>query len=116
VVPRPIVDAFHQFLATVPDMARHLVINGDLFDFWFEYGTVIPRSAFPTLAALDAIRRAGVRLTITGGNHDRWSRGFWQRELGASFHSPASAPSSPTATAWTALSDRGCCRRSLGFR
>ncbi len=85
-VPRPIVDAFHQFLATVPDMARHLVINGDLFDFWFEYGTVIPRSAFPTLAALDAIRRAGVRLTITGGNHDRWSRGFWQRELGASFH------------------------------
>lgn len=88
-VPRPVVDAFHRFLGAVPDLATHLVINGDLFDFWFEYRTVIPRSAFPTLAALHAVRRAGVRLTITGGNHDRWSRGFWEHELGASFHRDA---------------------------
>ncbi len=80
------VDAFHEFLAAVPDLTEHLVINGDLFDFWFEYRTVIPRSAFSTLAALATVRGAGVRLTITGGNHDRWGRSFWERELGAAFH------------------------------
>ncbi len=67
-------------------MGDHLVLNGDLFDFWFEYRSVIPRSAFPTLVALATVRRRGVRLTVTGGNHDRWGGPFWQEELGASFH------------------------------
>ena len=67
-------------------MGDHLVLNGDLFAFWFEYRSVIPRSAFTTLAALATVRRRGVRLTVTGGNHDRWGGPFWQDELGASFH------------------------------
>jgi UDP-2,3-diacylglucosamine hydrolase len=77
---------FHRLLEMVPDLANHLVINGDLFDFWFEYGRVIPRDAFPTLAALSQVRKAGVELTITGGNHDRWGGDFWSREMGARFH------------------------------
>ncbi len=67
-------------------MANHLVINGDLFDFWFEYRSVISRSAFPTLAALAELRGAGVELTVTGGNHDRWGGGFWAVELGGTFY------------------------------
>lgn len=78
--------AFHRFLTTVPDLADHLIINGDLFEFWFEYRDVIPRAAFPTLAALAALRRAGVRLTLTGGNHDRWGGAFWRDQLDAAFH------------------------------
>ncbi|MDH3495787.1 MAG: UDP-2,3-diacylglucosamine diphosphatase [Gemmatimonadota bacterium] len=84
--PPEVTDAFHRFLDAVPALAGHLVINGDLFDFWFEYRAVIPRRAFPVLSALDRLRRAGVRLTLTGGNHDRWGGDFWQRELGAAFH------------------------------
>jgi UDP-2,3-diacylglucosamine hydrolase len=79
-------DRFHEFLTTVPARASHLVINGDLFEFWFEYKSVIPRRAYPTLEALGALRRAGVRLTVTGGNHDRWGGAFWTEELGATFH------------------------------
>jgi UDP-2,3-diacylglucosamine hydrolase len=78
--------AFFRFLDAVPNLARHLVINGDLFDFWFEYATVIPRHAFPVLAALDRVRRAGVTLTLTGGNHDRWGGTFWGAEIEAAFH------------------------------
>ena len=81
-----VVDAFHRFLRNVPKMGRHLVINGDLFDFWFEYRSVIPRTVFPTLAALADVIRAGVRVTITGGNHDRWGGRFWREQLGAEFH------------------------------
>lgn len=76
----------HDFLDAVPQAGDHLILNGDLFEFWFEYSSVIPRRAFPTLARLAAARHRGVRLTVTGGNHDRWGRGFWQQELGAAFH------------------------------
>jgi UDP-2,3-diacylglucosamine hydrolase len=78
-------EAFLRFLDAVPDLGRHLVVNGDLFDFWFEYRTVIPRRAFPALAALRRARDRGVAITLTGGNHDRWGGAFWEGELGATF-------------------------------
>jgi UDP-2,3-diacylglucosamine hydrolase len=80
-------DSFHRFLRAVPDLGDHLLINGDLFEFWFEYRQVIPRSAFATLSVLAEVREKGVRLTVMGGNHDRWGLGFWSDELGAEFHS-----------------------------
>jgi UDP-2,3-diacylglucosamine hydrolase len=65
------------------------VVNGDLFDFWFEYRTVIPRAAFPTLAELRGVVAAGVNVVVTGGNHDRWGGEFWREHVGVTFH-PAS--------------------------
>ena len=85
--PATVTQSFHRFLEHVPDLATHLVVNGDLFDFWFEYRRVIPRHAFPTLAALAQLRKAGVSLTVSGGNHDRWGGDFWSEELGAAFYS-----------------------------
>ena len=78
--------AFQRFLADVPKLSNHLIINGDLFDFWFEDRTVIPRGVFPILASLWDLVRRGVRVTVTGGNHDRWGGRFWREQLGAEFH------------------------------
>jgi UDP-2,3-diacylglucosamine hydrolase len=69
----------------VPRLGNHLVLAGDLFDFWFEYRSVIPASAFPILSALDTLRAGGVRLSVLGGNHDRWGGDFWRTHLGAIF-------------------------------
>jgi len=80
------VGAFHRFVRAVPRPGDHVLIIGDLFDFWFEYRTVIPRFAFTTLAVLLGLRDAGVRITVVGGNHDRWGGPFWEREVGATFH------------------------------
>jgi UDP-2,3-diacylglucosamine hydrolase len=77
---------FLRFLATIPDLGTQLVINGDLFEFWFEYGSVIPRRAFPVLSALRQLVLGGVTLTVTVGNHDRWGGSFWREEVGAAFH------------------------------
>lgn len=88
-VPASVAEAFRAFLLEVPRPGDHLIINGDLFDFWFEYRSVIPRHAFPTLAALDHTRRRDVRVTLIGGNHDRWGGSFWERELGLAFHARA---------------------------
>ncbi len=84
--PPELARAFHRFLERVPDLGSHLIINGDLFEFWFEYREVIPKGAFPTLEALGRVRRAGVGLTVTGGNHDRWGGAFWRDEFDAAFH------------------------------
>jgi len=78
--------AFQRFLVDVPKLGRHLVLNGDLFEFWFEYRSVIPRGVFPVLASLWDVVRQGVRLTVTGGNHDRWGGRFWREQMGADYH------------------------------
>lgn len=75
----------HRFLETVPALGDHLLIAGDLFEFLFVHARTLPRSAFPTLAALTRLRARSVALSVLGGNHDRWARDLWERELDATF-------------------------------
>jgi UDP-2,3-diacylglucosamine hydrolase len=85
-VPPAIESAFHTFLEAVPDMGDMLLINGDLFDFWFEYGSVIPRRHFGTVAKLHTLVARGIPITFVGGNHDRWGGDFLIKDLGVAFH------------------------------
>ena len=85
-VPRATETAFHAFLDAVPDLGDALLINGDLFDFWFEYGAVIPRRHFGTAAKLQTLRARGIPVTFVGGNHDRWGGDFLTQDLGIAFH------------------------------
>lgn len=62
--------------------AGSLVINGDLFDFWFEWRTVIPRRAFRVLAALRAITDHGIPVVWTAGNHDCWGGEVLRQDVG----------------------------------
>lgn len=57
-----------------------LFILGDLFDFWFEYKTVIPKTAFGFLASLDATAAEGTPVYYIGGNHDFWLCDFLDKE------------------------------------
>lgn len=74
--------ALLEFLAGVPDLARDLLINGDLFDFWFEYDTVILSRYFQVLRVLADLVEAGVRIRMLGGNHDSWGGRFLTDEIG----------------------------------
>ncbi len=85
-VPSAVQAAFHRFLEAVPDLGDALLINGDLFDFWFEYGAVIPRKHFGSVAKLQALRARGVPITFVGGNHDRWGGDFLTQDLGIAYH------------------------------
>ncbi|HKW40236.1 MAG TPA: UDP-2,3-diacylglucosamine diphosphatase [Gemmatimonadales bacterium] len=89
-VPPAVAAAFHRFLDALPELGDALVINGDLFDFWFEYRAVIPRRHFATVAKLQAARERGIPITFVGGNHDRWGGDFLIRDLGIAF-SPGEA-------------------------
>jgi len=76
--------ALLSFLEAVPDLGDCLLVNGDLFDFWFSYARVIPRRGFHVAAALARLRRR-VPIVMVGGNHDRWGGDFWQRDIGMEF-------------------------------
>ncbi len=107
--------ALSRFLGRVSGMADHLVIGGDLFEFWMEYRAVIPREAFPTLAALAEVRSAGVALTVIGGNHDRWGGAFWRDHLDAAFHPEAAELELAGFKAYVAHGD-GIAEAELGAR
>jgi UDP-2,3-diacylglucosamine hydrolase len=72
------------FLRALPGRAASLLINCDLFEFWFEWKTVVPRSGVRVLAALMDLRDAGVPVTMLAGNHDCWG-GDVLREAGVDF-------------------------------
>ena len=85
-VPPAVAATFHRFLDAVPDLGDALLINGDLFDFWFEYRAVIPRRHFRTVAKLERLRARNVAITFVGGNHDRWGGDFLINDLGIAFY------------------------------
>jgi UDP-2,3-diacylglucosamine hydrolase len=71
------------FLEYARRHAGSVVINGDLFDFWFEWRTVMPRGHVRVLGALAAIADGGTPLMMTAGNHDAWGGDVLTREIGA---------------------------------
>jgi UDP-2,3-diacylglucosamine hydrolase len=81
-VPAETERAFRRFLDHAADHAAALLINGDLFDFWFEYRSVILREHFRVVAKLADLVEAGVPVTFVGGNHDAWAGSFLRDEVG----------------------------------
>lgn len=85
VAPPAVEEALLEFFDACPGLGDCLLINGDLFDFWFTYSRVIPRRGFHVAAAL--ARLAGrMPIIMVGGNHDRWDSQFWEHDLGLHFH------------------------------
>lgn len=81
-VPESTERAFRRFLEQEASGASGLLINGDLFDFWFEYRTVIPRAHYRVLATLTSLVEAGVPVWFVGGNHDAWVGSFLEQDVG----------------------------------
>jgi len=77
--------SFVGFLRGLVGRASSLVINGDLFDFWFEWKTVIPRRSFRALAALAELRDAGVSILWVAGNHDCWGGEILREDVGVDY-------------------------------
>jgi len=79
----------HDFLKSLEGRAASLHVVGDLFDFWFEYGTAVPRQHFDTLATLRRLREAGVEITLMNGNHDFYLGPFLRDDMGFATHDGA---------------------------
>lgn len=73
------------FLRQKRELGGSLLLNGDVFDFWFEWRTVIPRVGFRVLAAIAALREAGVPVVWLAGNHDCWGADVLRDDVGADY-------------------------------
>lgn len=73
------------FLRDIRRDAKTLVINGDLFDFWFEWKRVIPRAGYRVLAALADLADDGVRIVWIAGNHDCWGGEVLRTDVGVDY-------------------------------
>jgi len=84
-VPPRTEEAFRRWLLHVKESGSRLIINGDLFDFWFEYRRVIPGEHVRVLALLADLVESGVPVLVMGGNHDWWGGDFLRQRIGVDF-------------------------------
>lgn len=77
--------AFLSWLERAADSASWIVLNGDLFDFWFEYRAGTTRGYGAVLTALRRIVDGGVPITLMGGNHDWWGGPYLREQVGVEF-------------------------------
>jgi UDP-2,3-diacylglucosamine hydrolase len=78
---------FVAWLDEVKKDAEAIFLLGDLFDFWFEYKTVIPKGFVRVLGKLAEISDSGIPIYFFVGNHDLWMNDYFQKELNISvFH------------------------------
>jgi UDP-2,3-diacylglucosamine hydrolase len=70
-----------QFLNQIKNTAAEIFIVGDMFDFWYEYKTVVPKGYVRLLGKLAELSDAGVKLHFFVGNHDMWMKTYLQTEL-----------------------------------
>lgn len=64
----------------------HLVVLGDLFDFWFEYKHAIPKEHTDVLLMLRELVQRGIQIDYVSGNHDFWMDDYFEKQIGAHLH------------------------------
>ncbi len=75
-----------RFLRRLPNDAKSVAINGDLFDFWFEWKHVVPRAGVRVLGELSRLVDAGIPVLWIAGNHDCWGGDVLRQDLGVDYH------------------------------
>jgi len=73
------------FFRHVATSGGSLIVNGDLFEFWFEWKSVMPRQGFRAVAALADVVDAGVPVTMIAGNHDCWGGEILREDVGVDY-------------------------------
>jgi UDP-2,3-diacylglucosamine hydrolase len=71
--------------------ADHLVLLGDIFDFWFDYPHFRLNGYDALLAGLDQVRAAGTVIHFVGGNHDIWAADYFRQRYACHTFDTASA-------------------------
>ncbi|KAA0991407.1 UDP-2,3-diacylglucosamine diphosphatase [Dyadobacter aurulentus] len=74
------------WLEAIENDAQTIFLVGDIFDFWFEYKTVVPKGFVRLLGKLAELSDKGIELIIFTGNHDMWMSGYLTEEIGASIY------------------------------
>ncbi|PSR04032.1 MAG: UDP-2,3-diacylglucosamine hydrolase [Bacteroidetes bacterium SW_11_45_7] len=75
-----------RWLEWIRNDAEELFLAGDVFDFWFEYRHAVPKGFVRLLGKIAELRDSGIPVHFFTGNHDLWTFGYLQDELGVDVH------------------------------
>ncbi len=74
------------WLDKVKTDAEAIYLLGDMFDFWYEYKTVVPKGYVRFLGKLAELTDSGIEIHFFIGNHDIWTFGYLETEIGLIVH------------------------------
>jgi UDP-2,3-diacylglucosamine hydrolase len=74
------------WLDSVKHDATVIYLVGDIFDFWFEYKTVVPKGFVRFLGKVSELIDSGIEIHFFIGNHDIWTFGYLENEVGLIVH------------------------------
>ena len=74
------------WLDNIAKNAKEIYLVGDIFDFWFEYKMVIPKGFERLKGKLAHFTDQGIKIHFFPGNHDLWTFGYLEKELGLIVH------------------------------
>lgn len=77
------------FLRTLPGHYDWLILNGDIFDLWYDWKYTIIKAYFPVLKILADIIEKGCRIVYISGNHDFWFNDFFPAQMQVELHQDA---------------------------
>jgi UDP-2,3-diacylglucosamine hydrolase len=78
---KPLIEKFEKLCKQISDEVGSFYILGDLFDYWFEYKSVIQKYSYRILTCLEKMSEKGVSITYIIGNHDFAHRDLFEKEL-----------------------------------
>ena len=77
---------FVAWLDEIYEDCEALFLVGDIFDFWFDYQTAVPKGFVRILGKLTTFTDHGIPVHYFKGNHDMWLSGYFEQELGFTIH------------------------------
>jgi len=75
-------DRIIRWLNFIAPTCSELFLMGDVFDFWFEYKTVVPKGFIRLQGKLAELSDAGIKIYFFKGNHDMWVKDYYTTEMG----------------------------------
>ncbi len=70
-----------RWLSSIQEEASELYLVGDIFDYWFEYKSVVPKGFSRFLGKLGVMRDLGIQIYMFTGNHDMWMFDYFETEF-----------------------------------
>lgn len=70
------------WLSEIQKDASEIYLVGDVFDFWYEWKRSVPRGHVRLLGKLAELCDAGIKVHFFTGNHDLWTFGYLEDEIG----------------------------------
>ena len=76
--PKEREERFIDFLKSIEQDAKALYLLGDIWDFWYEYRDVVPKTGARVIAQLIRLMDLGVEVFFFEGNHDIWTFSYFE--------------------------------------